>query len=90
MGTNFLDYIAEAHRVLRKNGHLRIYEVVSRINELDGFTAAVESIGYEFVSQGPPNTMFVELDFVKNKKQTAVPDHDTHGDALQPCIYKRR
>ena len=58
--------------------------------ELDGFTAAVESIGYEFVSQGPPNTMFVELDFVKNKKQTAVPDHDTPGDALQPCIYKRR
>eukprot|EP00041_Stephanoeca_diplocostata_P023002 m.558047 g.558047 ORF g.558047 m.558047 type:complete len:510 (-) comp22196_c0_seq4:293-1822(-) len=88
MGTNYIDYIKEAHRVLRKVGsHLLIYEVVSRIADSDSFVRAIESVGFEFSRQDNSNKMFVELHFVKATNSTSS---DIAAVDLNPCIYKRR
>ena len=51
MGTNFADFLREAHRVLKLHGQLLIAEVKSRIPDLDEFVALVEELGFDFVSK---------------------------------------
>ena len=51
MGTNFLDYLREAHRVLRIGGALKVVEVASRLPDPDAFVAVVELLGFDLCHQ---------------------------------------
>lgn len=49
MGSNFTDYIKEAHRCLKLDGHLWIIEKTSRFSELKEFTRGLEKLGFDIV-----------------------------------------
>ncbi|KAI7892481.1 methyltransferase-domain-containing protein [Mucor mucedo] len=65
MGTNYLDFLKEAHRVLKIGGELKIAEVVSRFSDLDSFIGLLESLGFDFMDKEDDNKMFVMLYFTK-------------------------
>ncbi|KAL0089283.1 methyltransferase-domain-containing protein [Phycomyces blakesleeanus] len=72
MGTNYLDFLKEAHRVLKLGGELKIAEVVSRFSDLDSFIDLLENLGFEFIGKEDDNKMFVMMYFNKrNFKPTA-------------------
>jgi len=92
MGTNIIEFLCEAHRVLKPNGILKIAEVVSRIEDRYIFIRKVESIGFklninkeeEEASKKEPYFYF--FDFVKNSQVVkGMPDIK-----LTPCLYKKR
>lgn len=47
MGTNYVDFLIEATRVLKPNGRLIIAEVKSRIQSVELFTTLLKLLGYE-------------------------------------------
>ncbi|KAI9326960.1 methyltransferase-domain-containing protein [Pilaira anomala] len=65
MGTNYLDFLKEAHRVLKVGGELKIAEVVSRFSDLDSFITLLEELGFDFMDKEDDNKMFVMLYFTK-------------------------
>ncbi|PKI83679.1 Rrp8p [Malassezia vespertilionis] len=68
MGTNWVEMIAEAWRVLRNDGELLLAEVTSRLGATgatDEFVALVESLGFALAWQDTSNTHFVLCSFVK-------------------------
>ncbi|RKO99904.1 hypothetical protein CXG81DRAFT_13875, partial [Caulochytrium protostelioides] len=93
MGTNIVDFLTEALRVLRPGGTLKIAEVVSRFEDMDAFVAAVEQGGCVCVKRdAASNTMFLFLEFRKHTaaEVAAEPKGIPASLALKPCIYKRR
>jgi hypothetical protein len=50
MGSNFTDYLKEAHRTLKLDGRLHIYEATSRFTDRVRFTADLKSLGFGQVS----------------------------------------
>ena len=102
MGSNFLDFVREANRVLRRDGILRVAEVTSRIDDMDAFCEAICGCGFELTDRVDTNKVFVDLQFRKSnagsgkakgknkgKKQVAAAPADL-APVLKPCIYKRR
>lgn len=69
MGTNYLEFLTEAHRVLKLKGQLLIAEVKSRFSGMDKFIGTMRGIGFDFVSKDEENTMFVLFEFVKTKRR---------------------
>lgn len=79
MGTNFLDFIEEAYRILAPNGEIWIAEIKSRFNESTnskGKPVKPEEVGAEFVESlkllglfhkktDNSNKMFTRFDFFK-------------------------
>lgn len=79
MGTNFLDFIEEAYRILAPNGEIWIAEIKSRFNESTnskGKPVRPEEVGAEFVESvkllglfhkktDNSNKMFTRFDFFK-------------------------
>ncbi|XP_071152308.1 ribosomal RNA-processing protein 8-like [Mytilus edulis] len=51
MGTNLVDYLTEANRVLKKGGVLMIAEVTSRIQKTGKFIRNIEKMGFQFSSK---------------------------------------
>lgn len=49
MGTNYLDFLMEAHRCLRIGGYLIIAEVLSRMPDRALFVKLVKALGFQFV-----------------------------------------
>ncbi|NJK51740.1 MAG: DEAD/DEAH box helicase family protein [Leptolyngbyaceae cyanobacterium SU_3_3] len=49
MGLNVADYIREASRTLKLDGQLWIYEVTSRIKDLQGFVRGLETAGFRII-----------------------------------------
>jgi len=47
MGANYIDYIIEAHRCLKLDGHLWIAEATSRISEISLFKEMLERLGFD-------------------------------------------
>lgn len=105
MGTDFLKFIQEAHRVLKPQvGKLWISEIKSRFSGSGGakdFVEALEKIGFKLVDSDARNKMFVSLDFVKGKDKrkkerqegvaTSVAEESRKvGKLLKPCTYKKR
>ena len=106
MGVNYVDFLAEANRVLVPNGSLLIAEVhsskpfnihanlylqvISRIPVLGDFISLVEKLGFDLTDRDETSPMFVMLDFRKSKRHGAAISLDEASSALQPCIYKRR
>ena len=46
MGANFADYIHEAYRTLKLDGHLHIFEPTSRFTDRDGFIKSLKELGF--------------------------------------------
>lgn len=65
MGSNFTDYIREAHRCLRIDARLHIWEPASYFEDLDGFCAELGRLGFE-VLRPTPQGSFVRIYAVKN------------------------
>jgi hypothetical protein len=47
MGSNFTDYLREAYRVLKIDGHLHIWEAVSRFDDVKRFAKSLEQLGFQ-------------------------------------------
>ena len=50
MGANFADYLREAHRTLRLDGELHIYEATSRFTDRNRFTHSLADLGFAIVA----------------------------------------
>ena len=50
MGSNFTDYLKEAHRTLKLDGRLHIYEATSGFTDRDQFAADLKTLGFGQVS----------------------------------------
>ena len=46
MGSNFTDYLKEAHRTLKLDGRLHIYEATSRFTDREKFVADLRTLGF--------------------------------------------
>ncbi|CAN5166409.1 hypothetical protein BH11MYX1_BH11MYX1_55140 [soil metagenome] len=68
MGSNFTDYVREAHRCLRLDGTIHIWEAASYFDNVQTFCAALGRLGFEVTS---PNTegAFVRIYAIKNAKK---------------------
>ena len=49
MGSNFTNYVREAHRVLKLDGHLHIFEPTKKFSDRDAFVRNIERLGFGFV-----------------------------------------
>ncbi|ORY43335.1 hypothetical protein BCR33DRAFT_698067 [Rhizoclosmatium globosum] len=89
MGTNFIEFLEEAWRILRDGGQLRIAEVVSRFPDIDKFVEALTAIGFKLTKKDASNKMFILFDFLKKGKK-AVEGDDESQPLLTPCLYRKR
>eukprot|EP00656_Telonema_subtile_P031113 TRINITY_DN34099_c0_g1_i2.p1 TRINITY_DN34099_c0_g1~~TRINITY_DN34099_c0_g1_i2.p1 ORF type:complete len:203 (-),score=52.59 TRINITY_DN34099_c0_g1_i2:38-646(-) len=88
MGTNYVDFLKEASRVLKIRGELRIAEVKSRIDDLDRFVALLSDLGFYLQSKDEQNKMFVMLVLVKQRHVDRKAK--VKAPALKACQYKKR
>ncbi|KAK9374169.1 methyltransferase-domain-containing protein [Lipomyces chichibuensis] len=81
MGTNFLDFIKEANRILKPKGQLWISEIKSRFSDNDGasFINAIKAHGFVHAETDTSNLMFIRFDFFKplSERQEARAAVDT-------------
>ncbi|MBV8758740.1 MAG: DEAD/DEAH box helicase family protein, partial [Deltaproteobacteria bacterium] len=68
MGSNFTDYIREAHRCLRLDGVLHIWEAASYFDDVHAFATALGKLGFE-VSAPSDQGAFVRIYATKNSKK---------------------
>ncbi|RKP36842.1 methyltransferase-domain-containing protein [Dimargaris cristalligena] len=97
MGTNFLDFIQEAHRILKPNGNLWIAEVISRFTNIGKFVKTLTRMGFRLLNRDDSNKMFIQFEFQKIPARQTEGELDGPSDKpittvelLKPCIYKRR
>ena len=71
MGANFTDYIREAHRCLRLDGFLHIWEPASYFDDVGKFRSGLVRLGFDVL---PPETegAFVRIYATKNTKKTVA------------------
>lgn len=89
MGVNIGDFIAEAARVLKECGRLKVCEIASRFDSLDNFVHDLESFGFQLRSKEVFSKMFVDFEFQlvqKRPMEGAV----MPTIYLKPCLYKKR
>jgi ribosomal RNA-processing protein 8 len=74
MGTNYLEFIAEANRILKIGGKLKIAEVQSRITQSDGdtgvqsFVDSLGALGFKVSKKWDgSNKVFILFEFIKDK-----------------------
>jgi ribosomal RNA-processing protein 8 len=70
MGTNFLDFIREANRILKPRGELWIAEIKSRFvdNNVQQFVDILKKNGFFHKTTDESNKMFVRFEFFKPPK----------------------
>ncbi|KAM9733001.1 uncharacterized protein rrp8 isoform 1-T1 [Menidia menidia] len=88
MGTNLVDFLTEANRVLKTGGFLKIAEVASRFENDRNFVSSLASLGFKLVSKDTENSHFYSFDFVKTGN--APKNVKKYGLQLKPCLYKKR
>ncbi|PRP78834.1 putative ribosomal RNA-processing protein [Planoprotostelium fungivorum] len=86
MGTDYIKFLSEAHRVLKIGGELKIAEVKSRIENVSNFVEELRKMGFNPTHKDETNTMFVLLDFIKSDRR---PNNNVNY-VLKPCRYKKR
>lgn len=72
MGTNWVEMIAEAWRILRVDGELLVAEVASRLGSTgstDAFVALISALGFRLDWADTSNTHFVLVKFTKEATQ---------------------
>ncbi|XP_073340425.1 uncharacterized protein rrp8 [Pagrus major] len=88
MGTNLADFLAEANRVLKMGGVLKIAEVASRFENVRSFMTGLANLGFKLVSKDSENTHFYSFELLKTGN--APENIKTFGLQLKPCVYKKR
>jgi ribosomal RNA-processing protein 8 len=94
MGTNFVRFLLEASRILRKNGMLHIAEVESRFKDVAKFEGLLLRLGFNLVSK-KEHKFFHTFEFKKigtleldqKQKKKLIKGG---SDLLKPCLYKKR
>ncbi|CDQ67445.1 unnamed protein product [Oncorhynchus mykiss] len=89
MGTNLVDFLVEANRVLAMGGILKIAEVASRFENVRNFMGALSSLGFKLVTKDTENSHFYSFEF---EKIAEAPERvkKAAGLELRPCLYKKR
>ncbi|VEU22453.1 DEKNAAC103326 [Brettanomyces naardenensis] len=101
MGTNFLDFIKEAERILIPRGELWIAEIQSRLADEKGeeFSSILSKMGFKHKETDNSNRMFTRFEFFKpvrdgeNELEEVEEMRKERKEGewlLKPCIYKRR
>ena len=69
MGANFTDYVREAHRCLRLDGWLHVWEPASYFDDVTKFCAKLNRLGFDVMA---PQTegAFVRIYAVRNAKKS--------------------
>jgi SAM-dependent methyltransferase len=68
MGKNFTDYLREAHRCLRLDGRLHIWEPTSYFDDVAAFCAGLAKLGFDVM--GPEqDSVFTRIDALRNAKK---------------------
>uniref|UniRef100_UPI0037E81EF0 ribosomal RNA-processing protein 8 n=1 Tax=Semicossyphus pulcher TaxID=241346 RepID=UPI0037E81EF0 len=88
MGTNLADFLAEANRVLKRGGVLKIAEVASRFENVRNFVTGLANLGFKIVSKDTENTHFYSFELLKSGD--APENVKKFGLELRPCVYKKR
>ncbi|KAM6933314.1 uncharacterized protein rrp8 [Xenentodon cancila] len=88
MGTNLPDFLAEANRVLKTGGILKIAEVASRFDNVRNFITALANLGFKMMSKETENTHFYSFEFMKTRN--ALKNTKKVQLQLRPCVYKKR
>ena len=68
MGSNFTDYIREAHRCLHIDGQLHIWEAFSYFDDVKKFCSALGRLGFEVTSPSSEGA-FVRIYAIKNARK---------------------
>ncbi|XP_047247104.1 ribosomal RNA-processing protein 8 isoform X2 [Girardinichthys multiradiatus] len=88
MGTNLAEFLAEANRVLKMRGVLKIAEVASRFENVQNFISALAGLGFKMTSKDTENSHFFSFEFVKTGNVPKIVKK--FGLQLKPCVYKKR
>ncbi|CAL8362266.1 unnamed protein product [Merluccius merluccius] len=88
MGTNLIDFLAEANRVLVMGGVLKIAEVASRFEDVRGFLTTLSNLGFKMTLKDTENSHFYSFDFLKTKDVSE--NMKSSRLELRPCVYKKR
>jgi hypothetical protein len=67
MGADVTEYVLEAHRTLKLDGHLHIFEATSRISDRDGFLNVLRQLGFD-VRRVEDKWKFTHFWLVKNER----------------------
>jgi len=90
MGTNVVDFLKEARRVLKPSGVVKIVEVKSRFSEnLPKFIKLMSQLDFNLENQDNDNRMFVIFTFKLGTKNKVLPNK-LIGFNFKPCQYKKR
>ena len=92
MNKNFVQFIAEANRIMKRGGKLVVAEITSRIVDLKKFVNEFKKINFKLIKNVNVKDFFVILTFKKMgdcKEENYDNDKETY-DILKPCIYKKR
>ncbi|XP_061683079.1 uncharacterized protein rrp8 [Syngnathoides biaculeatus] len=88
MGTNLVDFLGEANRVLKRGGVLKITEVASRFDDVRTFLNGLVKLGFKMVSKDTENTHFYSFEFTKTADAAAK--MKKFSLQLKACLYKKR
>ncbi|ORX76201.1 hypothetical protein BCR32DRAFT_236744 [Anaeromyces robustus] len=96
MGVNFIQFLKEAHRILKPGAELKIAEVVSRFTDMKEFISTLSDMGFKLTKKNDKNKMFVLFEFKKlskndkNNKKNNNNNQESDKVLLKPCLYKKR
>lgn len=89
MGTNLVDFLLEANRVLKVGGVLKIAEVSSRFENVNEFINTVKKCGFKLEVQDLKHKLFYFFNFKKDR--TVIKGSSKIKPySLKPCLYKKR
>ena len=69
MGSNFSDYLAEAHRILKLDGHLHIWEATSRFSDADAFVDGLRNLGFDLIGKNL-HSKFTHIHCIKSGRSS--------------------
>jgi hypothetical protein len=72
MGSNFTDYLREAHRTLKLDGHVHIFEPTKKFSNREAFVRDIEKLGFGFFHV-EERWVFT---YIRAEKTTRPPDAD--------------
>jgi len=87
MGTNLVEFVREANRMLKKNGVLKIAEVESRCKDLEQFLRDLQKCGFKLSAKNVDHKVFFLIDLKKTGDCKVSVNFPL---ALEPCYYKKR
>lgn len=73
MGANFNEYLQEAYRTLKLDGHIHIYEATSRFSDRVGFVNGLKRLGFDNVVV-EDKWKFTHIHAIKVRRQQQVED----------------